>query len=257
MPYIKKMVIAGNAIRIEKKYSSRYGSKGKCTRSQNFGKTPEAMAARNARYACQRAEDLFNANFKKGDLFITLTTEAKYRNSPDFDFKEAQRKWMRKLRKNCKAAGIPLKYIKAMESLEKNPHLHIVLEARVFDLLPHWEYGKPKNKLIDDRDYHTLGGYLKEDTHIKEGNQGKYEKTKERTQYSHSRNLIQPKETVEIISSDHWADEPKAPKGYYVKKDSLQNWEDEVSGYKHQSYILIKLPDKKPKPKQQAARRRC
>ena len=44
-----------------------------------------------------------------------------------------------------------------------------------------------------------------------------------------------------VIYSDHWADEPRAPKGYYVVKDTLNNWEDEVTGFKYQSYVLCPI----------------
>ena len=61
-----------------------------------------------------------------------------------------------------------------------------------------------------------------------------------------SRNLTVPEPEYKIIYNDHWADEPKAPKGYYVVRDTLNNWEDEVTGFKYQSYVLCPISKNQP-----------
>ena len=45
MPWVQKTTHAGKCIYIQRHYSSRYGSKNKCTRGSNYGKTSEAQAA--------------------------------------------------------------------------------------------------------------------------------------------------------------------------------------------------------------------
>lgn len=248
MAYIKKKTVAGNSIRIEKYYSSRYGSKGKCTRSQNFEKTPEKMAIRNARYACIKADDVFNANFKEGDLMLTFTFSPNKRPSNPNEVLKIWNNYIRRVRYAYKKAGVVFKWQKGIETPEKNPHIHAAFTYIDLALLPKWEYGSVKIERFDDRDHHTYGGYMRELTHIKAGNAGKYNQAKSTQFYSHSRNCVIPQPEVTVITSDHWADEPKAPKGYYVVKESVQNWEDEVNGYKHQSYVLCKIPDKNKKP---------
>lgn len=42
MPWVQKTTHAGKCIYIQRHYSSRYGSKNKCTRGSNYGKTSEA-----------------------------------------------------------------------------------------------------------------------------------------------------------------------------------------------------------------------
>ena len=73
MPWVQKTTHAGKCIYIQRHYSSRYGSKHKCTRGSNYGKTSEAQAAVNNRQACLQQEMIFNANFGPGDLTATFT----------------------------------------------------------------------------------------------------------------------------------------------------------------------------------------
>lgn len=73
MPWVQKTTHAGKCIYIQRHYSSRYGSKNKCTRGSNYGKTSEAQAAVNNRQACLQQEMIFNANFGPGDLTATFT----------------------------------------------------------------------------------------------------------------------------------------------------------------------------------------
>ena len=260
MPYVKKTTKINRdgqtIIRVEKLHTSRYGSKGKCTRSSNYGKTDENTAKRNARRACMRAEDVFNANFGQGDLLCTYTFAPEYKYLYEKEKIRLFNNYMRRLQRVYEKAGIPFKWMKAIETPEKNFHIHTAFPKIDTALLPEWEYGEVHIQICDNRDVHTYGGYLRELTHIKMGNKGKYLDCKPKQYYSHSRNLILPEPEYDIISSDHWTNEPKAPKGYYILDNRVENWNDEVDGHKHQSYILVKLPDKpkrKPKYKPTAA----
>lgn len=256
MPYIRKTTKAGNTIRVEKFYSSRYGSKGKCTRSSNYGKTDENTAKRNARRACMKADDVFNANFGQGDLLCTYTFAPEYKYLCEKEKIRLFNNYMRRAQRAYEKEGVLFKWMKGIETPKNNFHIHTAMSKIDTALLPKWEYGGVHIQICDNRDVHTYGGYLRELTHIKMGNKGKYLDCKPKQYYSHSRNLIIPEPDIDVISNDHWTEEPRAPKGYYVVKDSLNNWEDEVNGYRHQCYILCKFPDKpkrKPKHKPLAA----
>ena len=243
MAYIKKVTRSGNRIRIEKYFSSRYGSKGKCTRSTNYGKTPENMAERNARYARLKADDIFNANFSHGDLTITFTFASDKRPRSTNELKSIWSKYIRQVRNAYKKAGVTFKYQKGIDPTESNPHIHAAFTSIEIKLLPKWKYGKMHINPVDDREYHTFGSYC-----VKQGmprdDEKKHLDGMKMVYYSHSRNCIIPEPDVDVIFNDHWAEEPRAPKGWYVVEGSIQNWVDKVNGYKHQSYIIIKLPDK-------------
>lgn len=240
MAYVKRTTKAGDRIRIEKFYTSRYGSKGKCTRSQNFGKSPEAVTIRNRRYAQMKADDIFNENFKAGDLTITFTFAQDQRPKSTDELKEIWSKYLRKVRKAYKKAGKVFKWMKGIDDNKRNPHIHAAFSAIDISLLPEWPYGKIHINPVDNREYHTFGSYAYK--------QGKEDNEKKKLDgagiqnYSHSRNLVIPEPEYDVIGNDHWAEEPRAPKGYYVVKDSVQNWQDEVNGYKHQCYIILPLP---------------
>ena len=249
MPYIKKVTRAGNRIVVEKYYTSRYGSKGKCTRSQNYGKTPENMAVRNARYAQQKADNIFNENFHTGDLTITLTFTKE--NRPE-NMKEMQAIWskyLKQLRTVYKKAGVTFKWQKGIDPTKSNPHIHLALTYIDTRTLPAWEYGGVHIVHVQDRDNHVFGSYMYKQGKISEEDNEKLLSGRKLTCYSHSRNCVIPEPKVTVITSDHWTDEPKAPEGYYIFEKNIENWEDEVNGYKHQRYILCKLPDKKVKSK--------
>lgn len=248
MAYLKKTTEAGNRIRVEKYYSSRYGSKGKCTRSTNFEATPESMAERNHKYAAMKADDIFNANFCKGDLILVLTFAKDKRTSDKKEVRRIMRNYIRRMRYAYKKAGLTFKFQMGIGALKSNVHIHIALKSIDTNLLPEWEYGHMHIQHVDGRDNHTFGSYCFEQykKHVKEVTAEEYSYLQ---CYSHSRNCTIPEPKVEIISSDHWADDPKAKKGYYIVKDSVETWEDRVTGYFHQSYIMCKLPDKKSKKK--------
>lgn len=243
MAYLKKVTRAGNRIRVEKYFSSRYGSKGKCTRSQNYGKTPENMAKRNERYAQLKADDIFNANFSQGDLTITFTFTPDMRPKSTNELKSIWSKYIRQVRTAYRKAGITFKYQKGIDPTESNPHIHAAFTSIDIKLLPEWKYGKIHINPVDNREHHTFGSYCVKQATLQDDKKEHLD-GEPMVCYSHSRNCVIPEPEVTVISNDHWADDPKAPKDWYVVKDSIQNWEDEVNGYKHQSYIIIKLLDK-------------
>lgn len=249
MAYVMKTTKAGNRIVVEKYYTSRYGSKGRCTRSQNYGSTPENMAVRNARYAYQKADDIFNENFHQGDLTMTLTFAKDKRPKNTKEMLKIWERYIRQVRTAYKKAGVLLKWQKGIDPTESNPHIHIALTSIDIKLLPKWEYGGVHIRPVEDRDNHTFGSYAKKQGTIDEENPKEFLPGKSLCCYTHSRNCVIPEPDITIISNDHWSEEPRAPKGWYIFEKRIENWEDEVNGYKHQRYILCKLPDKKVKSK--------
>lgn len=189
---------------------------------------------------------IFNANFGPGDLTATFTFRKADRPKDLQEIKKLWAAYMAKLRYAYKKAGVEFKWMRAIETPDKNPHIHMALSGIDLTKLPRWPYGRVEYVPVDDRDHHTYGGYLREETHIKQGHEGKYTTAKSRVCFSRSRNLVVPEPEYQVIYSDHWADEPRAPKGYYVVKDTLNNWEDEVTGFKYQSYVLCPISKNQP-----------
>ena len=72
MPWIKKEYDLGSMKFVEKKYASRYGAKKEVAHIIK-NKTTEIQQIVNDRNAMRRYGILANANFKKGDYFVTYT----------------------------------------------------------------------------------------------------------------------------------------------------------------------------------------
>ena len=127
MPWVQKTTHAGKCIYIQRHYSSRYGSKNKCTRGSNYGKTSEAQAAVNNRQACLQQEMIFNANFGPGDLTATFTFRKADRPKDLQEIKKLWAAYMAKLRYAYKKAGVEFKWMRAIETPDKNPHIQMAL----------------------------------------------------------------------------------------------------------------------------------
>lgn len=212
---------------------------------QPVPKSPEEIRTANMRQAAKRLARLINANFRPGDLHVTLT----YRKENRPDPKEAQKNiksFLGALRRRYKKAKKELRYIVVTEYKNKAIHHHLVTNNVNDGTLTTMDYirelwrgrGSPKAvQLYDEGEYSQLADYLIKET----------EKTFRdpdspvKQRYSCSRNLVQPKVTRKDkkIKGD-WEQDPKPRKGYYIVKDSLYNGTDKL-GYPYQSYIMVKL----------------
>lgn len=211
-------------------------------------KSPEEIQKANMKQAAKRLARLINANFRPGDVHVTLT----YRKENRPDPQEAQKNledFRKAMRKKYRKAGKELRWIAVTEYKSKAIHHHMIINNindGVFTTMDYirelWKgRGSPKFvQLYDDAEYTQLADYLIKET----------EKTFRdpdspvKQRYSCSRNLAQPKVTRKDkkIKGD-WEQEPKPREGYYIVKDSLYNGVDKL-GYPYQSYIMVKLDPK-------------
>ena len=127
---------------------------------------------------------IFNANFGPGDLTATFTFRKADRPKDLQEIKKLWAAYMAKLRYAYKKAGVEFKWMRAIETPDKNPHIHMALSGIDLTKLPRWPYGRVEYVPVDDRDHHTYGGYLREETHIKQGHEGKYTTAKSRVCFS-------------------------------------------------------------------------
>lgn len=95
-----------------------------------------------------------------------------------------------------------------------------------------WQYGRPTfNPLYEDGEFEGLAEYIV-----------KKETKEEQEGCSYSRaGIWLYRSQREIIHRKMWRSEPKAPKGWYVDKNSLINGENPVTGYPYQHYTIKKL----------------
>lgn len=215
---------------------------------QPIQKSPEEIRDANMKQAAKRLARLINANFRPGDLHVTLTYRKENRPDPP----EAQKnleKFREALRNKYRKAGKELRWIAVTEYKNKAIHHHMIINNINDGVLTTADYirklwkgrGSPKFvQLYEDAEYTQLADYL-----IKETEKTFREPDSPvKQRYSCSRNLVKPKVTRKDkqIKGD-WEQDPKPRKGYYIVKDSLYNGVDKL-GYPYQSYIMVKLDPK-------------
>lgn len=238
MPYIIKEYRAGHTIEIYKTYSARYGKH--LPRSPNSNPTPEAVKRNNERLAEMKLRLLLNANFKKGDLHLTLT----YKEPQEPQQAKTQlEKFLRVMRRTYKAQDMELKYIAVTEYLNVRIHHHVIVNSIDFRIIQEiWQCGLVRPVCLYDDDFAKLAAYL-----IKETKKTFREPdAPSRKRWNQSRNLIQPKPIIKVVSASKWRNEPKARKGYNLLTDSIVN-DVSIFGipYQHYRMVAIDVPIKR------------
>lgn len=246
MPWIKKEYNCGNCIMVTKCFASRYGSKGQLLHIVNEdNKTSSKQQAVNDKNAMLRYSVLANANFKKGDYFITYTFKKGYLPDTIEECKKIWKNYRRKLRTHYKKQGKEFKYIYVFEYDGVRPHFHMLFNNDGINLadLPEWEYGTPHIEMLDNREYHTIGEYfVKVCYNDCDGDNGRQNRKK--GILGSSRNLYRPEPKITILCAPNWSNAPKARSGYYISAETVENGYIQViqNGFtfRYQSYIMIK-----------------
>lgn len=210
-------------------------------------KTKEEIEAANARQAVRKLIRKINANFRPGDLHVTLTYDGKRGRPGPEEAKRIVRKFQHLVRKAYKAMGQPYKYVLVTEYKNKAIHHHLIANwvndgtRTAKDIIRNcWTAaggtGRPKYVDLDESgDYQKLAAYLIKETEKTFREEGGF-----RQRYSCSRNLIDPKPVRRTVKvKNMWDLSPRTRPGYHIEEDSVYNGFDKA-GYPYQSYYLIK-----------------
>ena len=235
MAYIKKTVIAGDTVEIEKHYSARYGKR--CQRATNSQTTRPEQAEVNRRQAEKTLRRLINANFGVGDIHLVLGYKRQYTRTPEQAIKDKEH-FLRGYRQWCKEQGCSPRYVTVTEYENKRIHHHLVIGsipmAVLYDL---WPWGRPHITPLDaSGNYAQLAAYLIKETSRTYDKQG----TPQRKRWTQSKGLKKPVIKREVIRSDRWNVQPKPVKGYYIPRDSVVNGVCSVTGTPYQQYMMIR-----------------
>lgn len=206
--------------------------------------TPESQRKNNIRRAAQRLPLDLNENFGPDCWYITFNYQPEARPPDKNTLVKQMTKVLRKLRNIYKKAGKILKYVWVPEVGPRGgSHIHIVLSAMDISRIKEvWPYGgmyiEPLRK---DRNYRRLAEYFIEYSE-------KTRKTfggKQSGRYNPSKNLTH----VEFAKhrrrkKTFTAGEVIVPEGWYLDKDSVQEWYDD-NGYKYLYYIIVQLQEER------------
>lgn len=243
MAYFKTTIKAGKTIEVTKSYTKRVGVK---VRGKKEKPTAEEVEKVNRWNAERKLRLLINTNFGEHDLFIGLTYGGEECPPTPAQAKKNITKLIKRLREEYRELEAELKYIHVTEYKNKRIHHHLLINhiegqdaARIVRGL--WEFGRPNFKFLDDTgQYKAIAAYLiKETDKTFRENDGGYKQ-----RYSRSKNLIMPPAKTETVKAKKWSKEPKAPKGYYIDKDTIYNSVDPFTGREYQRYTIIALPPK-------------
>ena len=206
MPRYRKKIWSGDVFEIEEYYSPRAIGK-KYERGKNEMLTTKEQLERNLRIARKKLARLVNANFKAGDLFLTLTHE-KWVNRKDA--KRLLANFIERLRRQRKKDGLPeLKYIVITESEKKRVHHHVLInriDRTAAELRTLWGLGRIDIKPLEaGADKTAFAQYITKES-VDRGER----------RWSPSRNLTQPKVEVLKLASARPKKRPQAPKGYHA-----------------------------------------
>lgn len=244
--YIRQKWDFGETIEVEEKHTGRYGAKGQ-KREDRKKPTPEDIQRQNQWKRERDVRRIIKWNFKKMDYWMTVTYKKGERPSWEQMVKDIQ--WLlRTVRRKYKKYGQELKYIYRLGIGKKGgPHIHILVnrfstEETGTDIIfsECWTKGHINFKTVyDSGGYKDLAEYI-----VKPMEEWEPEEIK---RYHPSRNLIRKDPEEKIINKRNLADKsgkgiyPKAPKGYYVDKDSVRMGKNPVTGFFYRHYTLVKL----------------
>ena len=239
--YTKNTYDLGGIKQIEKYYPGNYGAPG-MKRQKKRKRTPEDIERQNRTNRWKEIQRWILANYKDGDWHLILKYRPKDRPGTYEEAEDQLKKFLAWMRKAYNKAGIPFKYIAVTERGKKGQvlHHHLVIEDIADERLittklvkELWKWGNTFwVDLYEDGEYQKLAEYLVKAEGKEDAAWGTY---------SRSRNLIVPKPRREKIHRKRWRQEPRAPVGWYVVKDSVYNGFNPVTGYPYQHYTIKKL----------------
>lgn len=245
--YKRKKYRYSNIIEVQEYHTARYGAPGE-KREAKTKPTPAAVRKQNQRRREEKAERIIAANFQEGDLVRTLTFAKEKRPK---DMKEAQavfRRFYTRLKREYRKRFYDLCWMANIECTERGAwHIHMICN-KIFgasDIIKElWqELGGVYDQTLKDltRAGKKLGAYFTKTPESTEAGEHKVTEAK----FSHSRNLEIPEAEEKVIHGWRLTDQPRAPKGYYLIKDSYFEGVTE-EGYKYRRYKFAG-PPKPPK----------
>ena len=209
MPYREEIFTAPGYREVKKYFAWRIGGKKK--RLPNWNPTPEKQQAANRRRAEEKLSRIILTNFRRDDLYVTLT----YEKEPDYEMaKKKLGNFLKRLRREYKKRGKELKYVYTTEYRGKRIHHHLIINDGVTrsECESIWgegminRYGFQRYDGSPD-DAKNLAGYLVKEAArmVRDGKQKKM--------WVASRNLTPPKVVRRTIHARTWRETPRPPEG--------------------------------------------
>lgn len=236
--YKKKTWKLGAAVEVEEYHDARYGAPG-MPRRKKSKPTPEQMARQNRWNREKKVRRQMRMYFHPEDYFSTLTYRVEKRPS---DMKAASADlsdFIRIVRREYRKRGSELRWMANIEVGTRGAwHIHLVVN-RIPDtdiiLARAWANGMVINKLLYERgSFADLAAYMTKTADT--------DKRLKESRFTSSRNMPLPDPEVKVYR--RWETftnrDIKAPKGWYLDKQSVREGINPVTGYPYRSYALYR-----------------
>lgn len=223
MPRYIKRIWAGDVYE-EKIYFSPRERGMSCERAAKENLSSEEMAEYNCMEARRKCARMVNANFRQGDLFLTLT----FRERVDVENAlRLFRNFISRLKRLRKRKGYSeLKYLYVMESKRKREHIHLLInkmDISMKEISEVWGLGRVMVSILEPGgDYTGLAYYITKENYKEYGKR-----------WSGSRNLEKPKVKVTLVSEEKNTKRLLVPKNYKVIEEV--QYYSEITG--HTRYV--------------------
>lgn len=223
MPRYLKRIWAGDVYE-EKIYFSPRERGISCERAARENLSSEEMAEYNCLEARRKCARMVNANFRQGDLFLTLT----FRERVDVENAlRLFRNFISRLKRLRKRKGYSeLKYLYVVESKRKREHIHLLInkmDLTMKELSEVWGLGRVMVSILEPGgDYTGLAFYITKENYKEYGKR-----------WSGSRNLEKPKVKVTLVSEEKKTKRLRVPKNYKVIEEV--QYYSEITG--HTRYV--------------------
>lgn len=224
MPYIKVKILSGDVLEYIQTFSPNYGNHK--SRKKKVSKSTIKQIMINEKNAINKVARKINANFGKGDIFLTLTYEG---HVPKYEqAKKDLVNFLRRVKYYRKKHGMPpLKYIGTTEYQDTRAHHHIIMSAMSLDVISSlWKLGGAYITKLYSREYSGLAKYIS-----KEPRRKSYAR-----RWTGSRNLKAP--VIEATVIKDGSRRIPEPKNYKVIEHTYSCTED---GYYHQYMKAIRI----------------
>lgn len=227
MAYRQKTIVAGPLV-VQALYPSASGQNIGAVRSGRKRLSSDAQRRMNLKYAWQKLELLIAANFRRGDLWITLTYDDDHLPAGRREACAQAQAFFDRLRLRRKRKGQPLQYLYCTEHKhgEGRWHHHVLVNRcgkDYSDILGAWGRGGVDIRTVritKTKTFETLARYMTKEARDKVGHR----------LWSGSRNLARPEATVESVPETA---ELRIPRG--VRK--LDDSGDVRTMYGHYRYV--------------------
>ena len=257
----KKTIVAGPLV-YEAIYPLPNPRDSRAVRQGKKNMTKDAQKRMNQKNKWLKLELLMAANFRPGDIVLTLTFDNAHLPDSRAKVMGCAREFFKKLRALRKARGAPVKYIYVVEhnhsrddptftpvkqAQQGRYHIHMILNgtgADDADIRSCWDGGLIEWHLFElnrDRTYESLAHYYCKEVADYVGARA----------FIPSRGLAQPETDCQIVDSKETLTPPKGATVY----DNTGVVKTEYGKYQYVKYLWPKLVEHAPKPRKKKGRR--